>query len=241
MLPEPLFRYFSARTDLSDRDRRVLGELFDTRRRFVADGAVVLEPDARPNYSILITAGFVARYHPLATGQRQLTALHIPGDFVDLHGFLLRQIDHGLVALTDCTFMTVKHTRLRDFSVAEPHLTRLLWLSTVIDAAIHRAWILAAGRRKTEQQIAHFLCEMFRRLRIVEMTRDHTFSLPLKQKEIAALMGRSDVHVNRAVQKLRKSGLVTWTNSHVTLHDFAALAELGEFDDTYLSDRIEPR
>lgn len=241
MLPVPLFKYLSARTALSDRDRRVLGQLFDLRRRFVADGTVVLEPDARPTVSILITAGFVARYHPLSTGTRQLTALHIPGDFVDLHGLLLRQIDHGLIALTDCTFMTVKHSRLREFSLAEPSLTRLLWMSTVIDAAIHRAWILAAGRRRTEQQIAHFLCEMFRRLTIVGMTNGHSFSLPLKQKEIAALMGRSDVHVNRAVQRLRKSGLVTWTGPNITIHDFAALAKLGEFDGTYLSDRVEPR
>jgi CRP-like cAMP-binding protein len=45
----------------------------------------------RPNESTLLLEGFAARYKLLRNGRRQITALHIPGDFVDLHSLVRRR------------------------------------------------------------------------------------------------------------------------------------------------------
>ena len=58
-------------------------------------------------------SGFSARYHILHDGKRQLTALHLTGDFLDLHSLLLKVMDHGVTALTDCQIARVPHDRLR--------------------------------------------------------------------------------------------------------------------------------
>src|SRR4051812_36379646 len=42
--------------------------------------------------STLLFEGIVCRYKDLADGQRQIMEIHVAGDFVDLHGFLLKRI-----------------------------------------------------------------------------------------------------------------------------------------------------
>ncbi|WP_134500154.1 cyclic nucleotide-binding domain-containing protein, partial [Microvirga pakistanensis] len=66
-----------------------------------ADEDIVHEGE-HPSESNLLLDGFAARYKILSNGRRQITAIHVAGDFVDLHSFLLRTMDHGVLALTPC-------------------------------------------------------------------------------------------------------------------------------------------
>ena len=92
-----------------------------------------------PIHSTLMLSGFSARYTMLSA--RRISVVHVPGDFVDLHSLLLRPMDHSVLALTDCQVVEVPHALLREISETHPHLTRLLWTLTVIDAAIfHSGW-----------------------------------------------------------------------------------------------------
>jgi hypothetical protein len=47
-------------------------------------------------------------------------------------------------------------------------------------------------------------------------------------------MALSAVHTNRVVQDLRGRDLIRWERDLVTIRDWDGLAELGEFDPTYL-------
>src|SRR5690606_33424342 len=111
--------------------------------------------------------GLAIRYNLVADGRRQISAVHVPGDFVDLHGFLLKVMDHNVASLSDVTAAFIPHSALLEITKSQPHLTRLLWLLTLIDAATHRQWITAAGRLSPVAQLARFLAEMLRRLEVV--------------------------------------------------------------------------
>src|SRR5687768_7030139 len=58
---------------------------------------IVLEGDT-PAESCLVIEGFAFRFKSLVRGTRQIMAFHIPGDFCDLHGFVLKRMDHGFGA-----------------------------------------------------------------------------------------------------------------------------------------------
>jgi CRP-like cAMP-binding protein len=209
-------------------------------RSFAADEDIVREGD-RPSESSLLLEGISCRYRLLSNGRRQITALHVPGDFVDLHSFLLKTMDHGVSAITPCRYALVPHEALRVITEKHPHLTRMLWLLTLIDAAIHREWITGMGRRSALGQAAHLLCELFRRLEAVGLTEGNTFRFPLSQSEIGDTLGLSAVHVNRVIQELRSGGLVNWRGDLVTIEDFDRLADVAEFDPTYLHLNREAR
>ena len=71
-------------------------------RKEFSTGQDLVAVGSRPTYSTLILEGFAARYKVLENGARQFTSLQVPGDFVDLHAFLLKTMEHGIVALSPC-------------------------------------------------------------------------------------------------------------------------------------------
>jgi CRP-like cAMP-binding protein len=235
-----LLRKLERRDVLSDEEKQVLAGAVARVKEIRMDEDLVRDGD-RPTESTLLLEGIAARYKLLRNGRRQITALHISGDFVDLHSFLLKTMDHGVVALTRCRVGLVPHSTLREITETHLHLGRLLWLSTLIDAAIHREWLVAMGRRPALNQLAHLVCELFLRLQAVGLAQDMSFELPLTQAELGDVLGLSTVHVNRVIQQLRTDGLVTWSEKRIVLEDWTRLQEVAEFDPTFLNLDNEPR
>jgi CRP-like cAMP-binding protein len=236
----PFVRALSKRDRLSVAEITLLNSLPFRKVAFVP-GAEIIAEDSRPGESCMVMRGFAARSHYLRNGGRQITALHVPGDFVDLHAYLLKVMDHGVAAINSCEVGFTSYDSIRRTTEQSPHLGRLFWLSTVIDGAVQRAWITCMGRLSTKQRIAHFLCELYLRLEAAGVASDNRYALPLTQTQLGDLLGLSVVHINRKLQELRSTRLVDWKGGMVFINDFEALAELAEFDSTYLSLRIEPR
>jgi CRP-like cAMP-binding protein len=90
------------------------------------------------------------------------------------------------------------------------------------------------GRRDALSQLAHFLCELFLRLEVVELTSDHAFDLPLRQNQLADVLGLSRATVNTTIKVLRATRFVSWKGFRVQIENWDALTELADFDPTYL-------
>lgn len=236
----PFIHMLGRRDRLSDEEVALIGSLPLRKERFTSGSEFIAE-DSRPGESCMVLRGFAGRSHYLKDGSRQITALHVPGDFVDLHAYLLKVMDHGVIAIGACEVGFVPYASIRRVTEENHHLGRLFWLSTVIDAAIQRAWITCLGRLSAEQRMAHLFCEIYLRLEAAGIASGGQFLFPLTQVQVADLLGLSVVHVNRRLQELRSTGLVDWRNGTISIHDFDRLADLADFDPTYLSLRIEPR
>ena len=210
------------------------------RPKTVAAGSDIVREHTRPLHSTLLISGFSARYSTLADGARQITEINVPGDFIDLHSLLMKQMDHGVVALTECVVAEAPHSGLIDITERHPHLGRLLWLDTIIDAAIHRQWLVAMGRRSGLGHLAHLVCELYLRLQAVGQTGHLTFDLPLTQAVLGDALGLSTVHVSRLISELRGEGVINWSNGQIDILDWRRLAEIAEFDPTYLRLQSDP-
>lgn len=185
-------------------------------------------------HSVLLIDGWLARAVDLATGARHITELHVPGDFADLHGFTLKRLDHDVIALTNATIGLVPHRTLTELTNRFPHLARVYWFSTNVDAAIHRQWAVSLGGRKAPSRLAHLFCELFLRLEVAGKTSGRSFDFPLTQEQLASCVGLTPVHVNRTLQNLRRNGLIELENKRLTIPDFARLQQTASFDPAYL-------
>jgi CRP-like cAMP-binding protein len=228
------------RDELSASEAGML-EALRVRRAVFSRGEEIVAEGSRPQSSCLLERGLAARAVIRQNGSRQLTALHIGGDFVDLHGLTLRLMDHGVVALTDCEAIFVRHEEIQEITETASHLTRLLWLLTTVDAAIQRRMTVLMGRHTPLERLGHLLCEMYVRMEAVGLAHEQQFNLALTQAVLADLLGLSVVHTNRTVQDLRATRLLTWDQHDIRVHDFPRLAQLSSFDPTYLSFHREPR
>jgi CRP-like cAMP-binding protein len=239
-MSELLIRKLELRDQLSEDEKRVLSRAVGPSRVIGPNQDVVREGD-RPTESTLLLDGYTSRSVVLSGGQRQITSIHVPGDFVDLHSLLVKTMDHAVTSLTRCVVAGVPHATLREITERHPHLARMLWLSTLIDAAIHRRWLTAMGRQSALSHTAHLLCELYVRQKEILLTRDSNFRVPLSQAKLADALGISHVHTNRVIQELREIGLIEWKRDSVTIKDWEHLVKIAEFDPTYLSLQREPR
>jgi len=191
--------------------------------------------------STILLDGLICRYKDLSAGQRQITGLHVPGDYPDLHSFTLKHLDHNVMALTPCRIVLVPHEKLKAITEQHPHLTRMLWFMTNLDAAIHREWEVSLGRRNAIERTAHLFCELEVRLGIVGLVDAGSFALPITQTDLAECLGLTSVHVNRVLKELRESGLVEFRGGKVTITDLPGLRRIAEFDPAYLYLDRRPR
>jgi CRP-like cAMP-binding protein len=184
--------------------------------------------------SLLLVSGWMARAKQMEDGERQISEIHIDGDFVDLHGFSLKRLDHDVVTLSQSRIAVVPHDRLRKITESFPHLTRVYWFSTNMDAAIHREWTVSLGRRSALQRMAHLFCELLIRLEIVGLTHGDSYDFPLTQLELSECLGLTPVHINRTLQELRRRELIRLESRRVTILDLDELKAVAEFDPSYL-------
>lgn len=215
--------------------RGMIGET----RRYPA-GTVIVHAMERLNVSLLLLDGMLGRYKDLRSGERQISELHLAGDFADLHSYTLKRLDHNILALTACQVAVVPHENIKKVVRAFPRLGDLFWFSTNLDAAIHREWMVSLGRRSAVARIAALFCELQARLSIIGKANEAGFDLPLNQSQLAECLGITSVHVNRVLRELRERGLATFRSQRVSILDLAGLRGLGEFDPAYLYLKPEP-
>lgn len=209
--------------------------------RKVGADQVVIRAGQPLEESTLLVEGWLARVKELRSGVRQFTELHVAGDFADLHSFTLKRLEHDVVSLTPCTLVAVSHQAIGQLIEQYPHLARLYWFQTNLDAAIHREWTVCMARRSAMARVAHLLCEMCVRLDITGRVRDGQFEFPLTQGDLAECLGLTSVHVNRTIQALRKRALIRLENRRVAILDMPALRTIAEFDPSYLYLERQPR
>src|SRR6187402_3520428 len=223
-----LVRALERRDRLSDRERSVLadsvGEL-----RIHAPGDTLIRAGSPAEYSTLLLGGLLARVYYMSEGKRQIVATHVAGDFVDLHSLLLKRLDHDVVALSDVRVALFPHAVLRKLTETAPHLARMLWLLTVIDAAVHREWIGRLGH-SAAVRIAHLLCELQARLAVVGQATPEGFAIDLTQADFGDMTDLTPVHVNRTLRKLREAGLAVVRDGYASIPDLAKLREFAGFD-----------
>ncbi len=221
------------RGELSDEERQTIEESVAEVQTLPAR-KTILRAGQKPNFSIYLIEGFICRYMDTQSGRRQLVALQVPGDFVDLHAYPLTYLDHDNATITPCKVGIVPHTRLAEIERDMPHLSKMLWFSTLIDAAMHREWIFRMGRLNAASRIAHLFAETEYRLALVDRVRETGFQLPLTQADLAEAVGITPIHANRSLRALRNAGIVHFGNGHVQILDRPRLWNLAEFDPAYL-------
>jgi CRP-like cAMP-binding protein len=229
----PLIRRWERRCSLSEADRAAISGLPATRKTFGRDAYVVREGET-PSECGLLLRGFAYRQKIVRGGSRQIISIHIPGEFVDLQNCLLGVADHNVQALNEADVALIPKAALSELSEGYPAVGRALWLDTLIDSSVFREWVVNVGRRDARTRIAHLLCELALRLEASGTSDERRCEFPLTQEQLGDATGLTAVHTNRVLQSLRQEGLISLTSRTLTVLDWAALKEVGEFNELYL-------
>ena len=231
-MPNALIRKLESFGPLPDADKDLIASLTISAKTVESCTDIIREGET-PNEVNLIVDGFAYRYKSLANGDRQIVAYLLPGDFCDLHVFLLGEMDHSIAALTEA--QVVKLSRRSVLSLLDrPTISRAMLMATLVNEATLREWLINVGQRPAAQRLAHFMCEWHRRLKTIGLATEAGCELPITQSELADTTGLSTVHVNRSLQVLRDRGLIIFRRKRLVVPDLERLYESCGFRPNYL-------
>jgi len=182
----------------------------------------------------LMISGYSIRHKIVVHGARQIVAIHMVGDMVDLQNSMLETADHSVQMLTAGEVALIPREAIQELALQRPRIGMAMWKDTLVDGSVFREWIANVGRRDAATRLAHVLCEFALRLKIAGLGEQTTYELPMSQEQLADVLGLTSVHLNRTLQALEQQQLISRNKRSVTIGDWQRLADAGDFDATYL-------
>jgi CRP-like cAMP-binding protein len=197
--------------------------------------AFIAREGEKTTHSCLLISGLAIRHKIVVQGARQILAIHMKGDNVDLQNAFFRVADHNAQVITQAEVALIPREAIQQLAMERPRVGMAMWYDTLVDASIFREWIANVGRRDARTRIAHLLCEFSLRLKVAGLGEATDYQLPMTQEQIADCTGLTAVHVNRTLKLLEKDNLITRSSGRtLTIPDWNKLARAGDFDRDYL-------
>jgi CRP-like cAMP-binding protein len=221
-------------TRFSLKEKQALDSLLTERQKTLRAGEDVIADGAHSPDCHVIISGLACRYKLMPDGTRQIMAFLVPGDLCDAEIFILKVMDHGVLAMTPCLTALISGEIMKTLLRGPGCLGEALWWGTMTDLGVLRERIIDHGRRNARQRISHLLYEMLVRYRMVGLTMDDTFDFPITQVDLADATGLTPVHVNRILKKLATDGIMLFQRGKVSILDPDRLKSVAQFNSSYL-------
>lgn len=233
-LDAPLTEKLSRLVLLSPAEIAVLAEFQANPRRIARGREIVLEGRKYDGLMVLIN-GIAVRYRVLQDGRRQILNIILPGDMIGFPGCFFENALYSITALSDCTVSPLSFARLLAVFGTQSRLGAVIFWSLSCETAMYAEHLIGVGRRSALERVAHFLLEMLTRLQAIGMAGENSFRLPLTQEMLADALGLSVQYVNQTLRQLREEDLVSVERQQVTILNLDALADLADFERTYIN------
>ena len=231
---EPMLQKLQYWRKFSAEDREALLALPHMMKALQPHHHIVREFD-RAEHSCVLISGYAVRHKIVAGGNRQILAIHMKGEMVDLQNSMLGRADHSVQMLTAGKIAMIPRAEVDRIAFERPTIGRAMWIDTLVDGSIAREWTANVGRRDAHTRIAHLLCEFALRLKAAGLGEQANYELPMTQDQIADATGLTSVHVNRTLKALEADGLIErLTPRFIQIGDWRKLADAGDFNSNYL-------
>jgi CRP-like cAMP-binding protein len=229
----PLIRKLENYVQLADAEKQSLLQA-ETQIREIDARLDIIRERQEVEGATLLLEGFACRYKLLPDGRRQILGYMIPGDMCDPRIFLLDRMDHSIATISRAKVAIWSRKSILGLTSIYPRVTRAFWWCALVDEGIAREWLVSLGQRTALERLSHVICELYYRLKAIDMVRGNGFEFPVTQAELGDTLGLSAVHVNRTLQDMRRERLVRLAGRRLTVLNFEALSTIAMFNPAYL-------
>ncbi|WP_083579073.1 Crp/Fnr family transcriptional regulator [Tardibacter chloracetimidivorans] len=176
-----------------------------------------------------ILEGWAHRFRLLPDGRRQVTRLFLPGDYCEMEWAQNGRSREPIVALTNLRALRIECDDLL-YALSKDHeLEMKIWSKIVSSSYQLSEWITNLGRKTALERLSYLFCEIFERLRTINLTYDDQFVMPLTQTDLADITGLTSVHVNRTLKQMREKGLIELQSKWLRIVDMPELRKVALF------------
>lgn len=208
-----------------------------------SSGEIVQNQGSEVKNLYVVSKGWVISGYLLPDGSRQILNIFLPGDIVGLYDVPFKHAIASISTITPATLCPFPRQRVDELMRASKKLATTFFLLDMYQQSIMVERIVTLGQRTAFERLCHLLLEIsYRMLERIPCGSDDGKTqslrsqpaLPLTQKQLADMLGLTEVHVNRTMGQLRADGLVEVHRGRIILLDTERLAKICRFKSAYL-------
>jgi CRP/FNR family transcriptional regulator len=179
-----------------------------------------------PEFVHVVCDGWAARYYQLIDGRRQILQVVLAGDLVTPSLVFDEPLHFSVQALTDTRIALFRRAEIKARAQSNLELLREVTRSIVLQNRSADEMVAVLGLFSAEERLAYLFLNIIRRS-MPSGTGETRYSLPLRQQQIAEIIGLTPVHVSRVLGTLRERGIIDLTGSTLTVIDRVELERIG--------------
>lgn len=223
---------------LSPEDKALLLGL-ELSPRYISANEILWDEGAEADLFCVVKEGWAYSYRNLKNGSKQILKFYLPGDIIGIRDFGFTRRLASAAMINKGVICPFSYQQLFKLFGRSSLAAGIVATATRQQAQLSER-LIYLGKYSAHEQLAHFLYEIYVRLKRINAVKDNSFLMPLTQELISDALGMSPVHVSRTFSMLREEGLVIRDRQHVMLPDPEALARLVEFNDSYIDEYLPP-
>jgi len=193
-------------------------------------GGSLSEDGLRERFCVLVS-GYAQLQRFSVSGKRQIQALYLPGDLIDLD---VADSHHRIVTRVPSLVCYLDRADFAACIAASLNIRSAVCSEIFVQSAIYREWLFNIACREAFERLCHFLCELSQREMDAGVSNGQEFALSMTQIDIGDALGLTPVHVNRTLRRMREEGLISQGGRKLRIADRARLQHACAFDSRYL-------
>jgi CRP-like cAMP-binding protein len=195
----------------------------------------IVQPQGAPTRELFaVKSGWVATSYLLPDGGRQILDIYMPGDIVGFHDLPFSRAMAAIHTVTEAVLCPFPRQRIADIFRASPRLATIFFTIDMHHHALMVERIVTLGQRSAYERLCHLLLEFAYRMGERFERMAYQPMIPLTQRQLAEVLGLTEVHVNRTVGQLRAERLVEVRRGRMVLLDVMRMAKAVQFKASYL-------
>jgi len=177
--------------------------------------------------TLILCYGWAANLVQLSDGRKQILSIVLAGDLISSKLIFSNALHFSVQALTDIRLSRVNRADLKRRLLGDRAAIEAAAKVCLAEAKAVDDLVVDLGRRTAEERIAHLILSLTERIEQRSVIRDGRYPFPLRQQDIADMLGLTPEHVSRIVGKFRNAKLFEFAGGVLQVHDAEALERAG--------------
>lgn len=224
---------------IGEHEARLLAELEHDPLN-VKKGYPLWQDGQRPDQLYTLRSGWAYSFHCLGNDTIRVLDIFLPGDLMGIRDATLPHHYTTAAMLTDGVICPFPTSRIKGIFENHPNLAMGIHASAARQQGVITDRLINVLSNDARCRIAHFILEIYYRLRRVHDDLGTGFTLPLLQKHISLVLGLTHVHVSRILKELHEEKVIRKTRRDIEILDLECLHQLSNFDVEKFGDQINP-
>ena len=188
---------------------------------------IVYLHDEKSEDAYILCYGWAARVAQLSDGRRQILSILLAGDLFSPRLIFAQALRFSVQALTAVRFSRINRADLKARLAANAGMLDAFAETCIAEAEAADRLLVDLGRRTAAERIAHLILSLTERIGRRTVIREQRYPFPIRQQDIADILGLTPAHVSRVITRLRRAKLIEVSGGSLRILDPRELERIG--------------